>query len=70
MKSALFKSIVSKIELSLGEWLGYSGPEGEEAIKSGCRPMLVNPMKPELKTINNVKQTEINIIEEMETYKV
>ncbi len=41
----------------------------EEAIRSKVAPMLTKLVKPELKTIDNVKQTEINILEEMEIYK-
>ena len=69
MKTAQFKSNVSKIALLLGELLKYGEPEVKEAIRSGRAPTLTKPTKPELKTINNVKQTEIDIIEEMETYK-
>ncbi len=57
MKPAQFKSNVSKIALLLGESLKYGGPEVEEAIRSGAAPTLTKPVKPELKTINNVKQT-------------
>ena len=66
MKSTLFKSNVSKIVLLLGELLKYGGPEVKEAIRSGMAPMLTKPTKPELKEIDRKKQTEINIIKEME----
>ena len=66
MKPAQFKSNVSEIALSLGESLKYGGPKVEEAIRSGTGPTLTKPIKPELKTIAGEKQTEIDIIEEME----
>ena len=67
---AQFKSNVSEVALLLGESLKYGGPNVDEAIRSGVGTMLTKPTKPELKTINNVKHTEIDIIKEMETYKV
>ena len=70
MKPAQFKSNVSKIALSLGESLKYSGPKVEEAIRSGMAPTLTKPTKPELKEDGGKMQTDIDIIEEMEIYKV
>ncbi len=70
MRPAQFKSNVSEIVLSLGELLKYGGPEVKEAIRSGMLPMLTKPTKPELQTINNAKQTEVDILKETETYKV
>ncbi len=69
MKPAQYKSNVSKIALSLGESLKYGGPEVKEAIRSGVGPTLTKLTKPELQTIADVKQTEIDIMEEMEIYK-
>ncbi len=66
MKPAQFKSNVSEITLSLGELLKYGGPKVKEAIRSRVGPTLTKPVKPELKTIEGAKQTEIDIIEEME----
>ncbi len=63
-KTAQFKSNISKIALLLGESLKYGDPEVEEAIRSGVAPTLTKPTKPTLKTINNVKYTEINITSE------
>ncbi len=70
MKMALLKSNVSKIVLSLRELLKYGGPEVKDAIRSGIEPTLTKPAKPTLKEIDGKMQTEINIIKEMETYKV
>ncbi len=64
MKPAQPKNNAREIALSLGESLKYGGPEVEEAIRSGVAPTLTKPVKPELKTINNVKQTEIDILKE------
>ncbi len=69
MKPAQFKSNMSEIALSLGESLKYGGPEVKEAIRSGVGPSLTKPAKPELQTIEGVKQTEIDIMEDMEIYK-
>ena len=69
IKPALFKSNVSKIALLLGELLKYGGPEVEEAIRSRVGPTLIKPVKPELKTVEGVKQTEIDILKETEIYK-
>ncbi len=65
MKPALFNSNVSKIVLSLGESLKYGGPKVEEAIRSGVGPIPIKPVKSELKTVEGVKQTKIDSIEEM-----
>ena len=69
MKPALFKSNVSEIELLLRELLKYDDPKVNETIRSGVGPTLVKPVKPELKTVEGVEQTEIDTIEEMEIYK-
>ncbi len=70
MKPAQFKSNISKIALSLGESLKYGGPKVKEAIRSGMAPTLTKPTKPELKEVGGVKQTEIDILKEMEIYNV
>ena len=55
LQQAELKCLYSKIALSLGESLKYSGPEVKEAIRSGVRPTLIKPVKLELKMVDNVK---------------